>query len=511
MKPTPDDVAEVRRIDAIPRFQSARQPQAVALVQGALRLTYGYWEAAVSAAAADLAGRGLRPGDRMVILAENGLVLATLVHAVARLRAWPVILNARLSAREVEAIVAHARPRLIAFATDVSPEAERHAASFETGRVAWGAVPPFAVTAPREAEPEPVPDDPAEAVAALIYTSGTTGAPKGVMLSHTNLLHVARYSGHLRGLAPGERVFGALPISHVFGLASVFLGSTLYGATLYLVPRFDPADALRLLEAERLTVFQGVPAMFARLIEYADTQGVALDAPALRYTSAGGSPLDLTLKRRVEARLGVVLHNGYGMTELSPTVAQTRMDAPRTDDSVGPPVPGLETRVVGEGGVLLAPGQVGVLQVRGPTVMLGYYRDPEGTARVKSPDGWLDTGDLAREAPDGALFIVGRAKELIIRSGFNVYPEEIEAVLTAHPDVTLCAVVGRVEDGNEAVIAFVQTRPGSAPDEDALHAWCVPRLAPYKRPTRIIRLDALPASSTGKIEKALLRERAAAL
>jgi acyl-CoA synthetase (AMP-forming)/AMP-acid ligase II len=290
----------------------------------------------------------------------------------------------------------------------------------------------------------------------------------------------------------------------------MFLGTTLYGGTLHLVPRFDPAGALRLLAEERLTVFQGVPAMFARLLEQADAERVPIAAPALRYASAGGSPLDLALKRRVEERFGVPLHNGYGLTELSPTVAQTRMDAPRLDDSVGPPIPGLELRVAGLGGEPLPPGAIGVLHVRGPTVMLGYYQDPAATAAVLSTDGWLDTGDLARIDSDGALFIVGRAKELIIRSGFNVYPEEVEAVLAAHPDVTLCAVVGRrAACGNEEVVAFVQTRPGRAWDETALQAWAAGRLAPYKRPSRIVRLDALPASGTGKLQKAPLREEAA--
>jgi acyl-CoA synthetase (AMP-forming)/AMP-acid ligase II len=512
MTRTPDDVASVRRIDAIAPFQAERQPDADALVQGERRLTYGAWAAAIAAAAERLAAGGLRPGDRLMIVAENGLVLATLAHAAARLQAWPVILNARLSAREIDTIAAHAQPRLIAFATDISPDAAAHAERFETAPQGFPDLPPFLLTPAREAAPEPVHGDPARDVAALIYTSGTTGSPKGVMLSHANLLHVARFSGALRGLAPGERVFGALPISHVFGLASMFLGTTLYGGTLHLVARFDPAEALRLLAQERLTVFQGVPAMFARLIEHADAMGVPIEAPALRYSSAGGSPLDLALKARVEERLGVVLHNGYGMTELSPTVAQTRMDAPRRDDSVGPAIPGLEIRIVGAEDRPEEPGGVGTLQVRGPTVMLGYYRNEAETARVLSADGWLDTGDLARLDPDGALFIVGRAKELIIRSGFNVYPEEVEAVVAAHPDVTLCAVVGRrAEEGNEEVVAFVQVRPRAVFDEASLQAWCAERLAPYKRPARIVRLDALPASSTGKIQKAPLRERAAAI
>lgn len=508
---TPQTLAHITTIDAIPQEGARERPDATAFVIGERHITFAEWEQCVASSAARLQEAGLRPGDRFMILGENGIVVIVLALAAARAKAWPVILNARLSEREVEAITTHAQPRLIAFGTDISPDAERHAGAFETEHVDFEGLPSFRLTVAADCEPEPVHDDPARDVAAMIYTSGTTGAPKGVMLSHGNLMHVARNSGYLRGLAPGERVYGCLPVSHVFGLASMFLGSALYGATNYLVPRFDPSEALRLLREEELTVFQGVPAMFARLIEHARQTGRPIEAPALRYASAGGSPLDLALKTRVEAALGVSLHNGYGMTELSPTVSQTRMDAPRRDDATGPLLPGIEARTVDGEGAPLPTGEIGTLQVRGPTVMLGYYRNKELTDRVKSADGWFDTGDLARFGEDGALYIVGRAKDLIIRSGFNVYPEEIEGVIAGHPDVTLVAVVGRNVEGNEEVWAFVQLRPGADFDEREMRAFCAERMAPYKRPTRIIALSALPASSTGKVQKAKLREEAASI
>jgi long-chain acyl-CoA synthetase len=370
-------------------------------------------------------------------------------------------------------------------------------------------LPPLAVGATRDAEPEPVSDDPKHEIGALIYTSGTTGAPKGVMLTHANLLHVAHWSGALRGMTDTDRVLAALPISHVFGLASVFLASTLYGATVHLVARFDPQATLALVARERVTVFQGVPAMFARLLEHVRATTERPSLQSLRYASAGGSPLDMTLKRDAERLLEVPLNNGYGMTELAPTVSTTLMDQPRTDDSVGPPLPGIEIRIVDAEGRIVAPGATGLLKVRGPTVMRGYYRAEQATAHIIDAEGFLDTGDLARQDCDGALFIVGRAKDLIIHSGFNVHPEEIEAVLTAHRDVTLAAVVGRSgASGNEDVIAFVQLAPGAITDETALRAWCAERLAPYKRPLRIVALAALPASSTGKIRKSALRETA---
>jgi acyl-CoA synthetase (AMP-forming)/AMP-acid ligase II len=498
-----------RFVHDIPRAHAEARPHAPALAQGETRWTYGAWDAAIGVAEARLRDAGLRPGDRLACIGENGLVLATLIQAVSRLGAWPVVLNARLSAREVDAVVDHCGARLAAFATDVSPDAAAHGARFAARAADWAPLPPFAITAAREAASEPVAGDPGRDVAAMIYTSGTTGAPKGVMLSHANVLYVAKYSGRLRGLASTDRVFGALPISHVFGFASVFLGTTLYGGELVLVPRFDPKAALALLETGGLTVFQGVPAMFARLIEVARARGAPVRPDRLRYASAGGSPLDLTLKRDVEAALGTQLHNGFGMTELSPTVAQTRIGAPREDDACGPLVEGLTAEIRGPDGAPVAPGEIGVLHVAGPTVMLGYYKRPDLTAATIDARGFLDTGDLARLDAEGNLFIVGRAKDLIIRSGFNVYPEEVEAELRGCADVTLAAVVGRPgADGNEEVVAFVQLAPGSALTEADLEAWCAPRLAPYKRPERIVVVEALPASSTGKVQKAALRAMA---
>jgi acyl-CoA synthetase (AMP-forming)/AMP-acid ligase II len=208
----------------------------------------------------------------------------------------------------------------------------------------------------------------------------------------------------------------------------------------------------------------------------------------------------------------VPLHNGYGLSEAAPTVSQTRLDAPRADTSVGLPIPGVEVRVVGRDGEDMPTGAAGELWVRGPNLMRGYYRDPDATAAALRPRGWLNTGDMARREADGALFIVGRTKELIIRSGFNVYPLEVETVLNAHPCVTQSAVVGRlVADGNEEVVAFVQPDPRRTPSEDELRTWAAARLAPYKRPARIVLMDALPAAANGKVLKHVLKQYAAGL
>ncbi|WP_205189732.1 class I adenylate-forming enzyme family protein, partial [Burkholderia sp. LMG 13014] len=334
----------------------------------------------------------------------------------------------------------------------------------------------------------------------------TTGTPKGVMLSHRNLLFIAATSSTLRRVSPDDVVYTVLPVSHVYGLASVCLGSLYAGATLRLVPRFSPEAVRVALADEGVTIFQGVPAMHAKLLEHLHTHGHAWRAPRLRFAYSGGSPLDANLKARVERLYGVPLHNGYGMTESSPTITQTPLDAPRTDSSVGVPIPGVEMRIVAPDGTDVPPGEVGEIRVRGPNVMLGYYRNADATRAAVSPDGWLSTGDLARQEADGAVTIAGRSKELIIRSGFNVYPVEVEQVLNAHPDVVQAAVIGRAVEGNEEVLAFVELVPGATADEAALHAWCAERLAPYKRPAHLRVLDALPAASTGKVLKHKLRE-----
>ena len=258
---------------------------------------------------------------------------------------------------------------------------------------------------------------------------------------------------------------------------------------------------------------QGVPAMYAKLVESQRAAGHETFGPcALRFLYAGGSPLSLALKHEVEKFFGLTLHNGYGLTEASPTLTQTRFEAPRDDCSVGPAIPGVRLRLVGPEGQDVAEGAVGELWAQGPNVMKGYYRDPQATAAAIRDGGWLATGDLARRDASGSYFIEGRAKELIIRSGFNVFPVEVEAVLNAHPAVTQSAVVGRPAHGNEEVVAFVELAPGTHATVEELEAHCAAALAPYKRPSEIIVMKSLPAAPSGKILKGqlakLARERA---
>ena len=511
MKPVAEILAELPPRLSHLLWQWERQsPQAPAMIQGDTTWTYAQLGQAVRAAKTLLGDLGVRPGDRVMLVNENCLALCALILAAGDLDAWAAIINARLSPREIDTIRDHSGARRVIYTVSVSTDAEAHAQRHGAESRDFPLMGRLAVGPLNEAcMPEPVEAANESQVAALIYTSGTTGTPKGVMLTHRNIMFVGAVSGGLlRGVAPGDVVYGVLPISHVFGLASVFTGALYGGACLLVQPRFAPAQVLADLKSG-LTMFNGVPAMFAKLLEHVKQTGAKMEAPALRFLSAGGSPLDPVIKAETEALFGRVLNNGFGLTEAAPTITQTRLDQPRTDCSVGLALPGVEIRVVGLAGRALRTGEVGELWARGPGIMKGYYRSPEMTAAVIDGEGWLNTGDFAKLDADGAVFIVGRSKELIIRSGFNVYPAEVEAVLNAHPLVTQSAVVGRnAADGNEEVVAFVQVAPGTTVEPAELMAFAAAQLAPYKRPTEVVVVEHLPAGATGKILKNRLAEMA---
>ena len=487
----------------------ASQPAAVALEDENGRLSYGELGQALEEVTAQLQAVGLRPGDRLLVVCENCNAAAVLVFAASRIDAWISLVNARLSPREIDTFIAHSGARRSLFLGASSSDAAQHGERLGAQAVTWPGIGALALGGLNAScQPEPVFAAGAEQVAALIYTSGTSGHPKGVMLSHRNLAFVAENNRALRRLRPGDRVYGVLPIAHVYGLTSIMLTTLHCGATLVFAPRFEPQRLALALAEQGITVLHGVPAIYAKLLDWAKRKHRPLPAPQLRIAQAGGAPLDQALKDDFERSFGIVLHNGYGMTESAPTMSQTRLDAPRRDCSVGQPVPRLETRIVAEGRQV-APGEIGELWIRGENVMRGYYRDPEQTREAIDAEGWLNTGDLVRQEADGALFVVGRSKELIIRSGFNVYPVEVEQVLNAHPLVVHSAVVGRAVPNNEEVVAYVEPVPGSGLDLAQLNAYLRLHLSPYKLPSEIVLLEHLPATPTGKILKAQLRQLAA--
>jgi acyl-CoA synthetase (AMP-forming)/AMP-acid ligase II len=482
-------------------------PEAPALSDPARSVTYGELARRIEAGAARLASLGVQPQDRVMIVGENSVSLAVAILACAHLGAVAVMENARRAPMEVDAILEHARPKLALFALDHSADAAEHArraGAVVSEEPALGRV---AVTGehPKGSFDASARDASAD-LAAFIYTTGTTGAPKGVMLTHANLCFIAGMMGELRAIDERDRIYGVLPISHVMGLASVLLGGLHAGAHVHLRSRFSADRCLGELADLGISVLQGATAMFAKLNEAGRRSGWTPPA-SMRFIGAGGAPIDVTVKRRSEELFGAVLHNGYGLTEAA-SLCWTRLDEPNEDDSVGRPLPGVELRLRDASGGDTPAGETGELWARGPNVMAGYFRNPELTAQVLTPDGWFNTQDLARIAPDGRVFIVGRAKDVIIRSGFKVNPLEVETALNRHPKIAHSAVVGRPTEGNEDIVAFLELHGGdqAAPADlsEHLRAW----LSPYKHPNKVVIVDALPLAQNGKVLKKLLVELA---
>jgi long-chain acyl-CoA synthetase len=494
------------RIHEVMDAHVTASPNRTALIDDNATLTYRELDRAVGSTVVALRALGIRAGDRLMLVSENSVPLACLLFAASRLDAWAIVANPRLSPRELDQIRDHSGARRMFFTTGVSEEAAAHATRYDAPVQDVGPLHGIGVSALNQVtQPEPVEVDGARQVAVLIYTSGTTGTPKGVMLTHRNLLFSAKTSADLRNMTAEDVQYCVLPISHIVGI-SLLTMTLMVGGITRLVSKYSPAGLAKALAEEGVTILNGVPATYQRLLEYKQVAGLPkLERGALRLMSVAGAPLDLELKARVEKELGIPLLNAFGITECSPGISGVRPEGPRNDNSVGTLIPGIEARIVGRDGAVVASGEIGELHVRGPNVMRGYYRAPDLTAKAIDPDGWFNTGDLARFGGD-AMFIVGRTKEMIIRSGFNVYPAEIEAVLSTHSAVVQCAVVGRPVEGNEEIVAFVQLLKGSEANAQDLMAHVAPQLTSYKRPSEIILMDALPATSTGKLLKHKLAE-----
>ena len=495
----------MHRIHSLLEERAIRTPEQVFLFEPAGTTTYAALQAMVDTATQDLLAAGVRPTDRVVLVAENCAAHIALLMACSRVGAWSCGVNARMSPGEIAAIVERADARLCCFTTGSSVAARLHAER----AAAAPATLPGAIYAAARADARPEPDTALTDTAAIIFTSGTSGTPKGVMVSHRGLLHFGRVSAAARSLDERDRAYAFLPMTHIFGIGTVLMAALTGGASLVLRGSFSPADMLQALAHEQVSNLLGPPTMYARLLAHIEAERVVPRFPDLRYVYTGSAPLDLGLKQRVERLFGQPLHYGYGLSEYAGSVFLTRVEAPRADTAAGYAVEGGEARIVTADGEDAAQGETGEIWLRGPGLMLGYFRDAAATAQVMRPGGWYATGDLGRFDAGGALFVVGRLKEMIIRSGFNVYPAEIETVIGRFDGVHLCAVVGIPEaDGNEQIVAFVEMKPGAVLDEPALRTHLVEHLSPYKRPARVEVIDAMPTTANGKLLKRELQARA---
>ena len=470
--------------------------EAPALLAGDRVCRFGALRERVAAARGALVAAGVEPGDRVAIVAGNSerfveAYLATLGIGAVAVPLNPLSPDAELQ-REMDLVGA----RLVV----IDDGARTRAAVREFDRTVLDSLDSDEVVPIRELD--------REAIAVAIFTSGTAGAPRAAMLTHGNLLvnieQVRAHGGGAAAVRSDDVVLGVLPLFHVFGLNTV-LGTALHaGAWTVLVDHFDPREVIALIASRRVTVVPAAAAMWAAIAELDET--VPIDVSSVRLAGSGAAKLSLSVADRLRARFGFVVREGYGLTETSPIVALAAgTDAP--PGSIGRPVPGVEMRLVDVGGRDVPVGDEGEILVRGPNVFAGYWNDPQATAAVMTGDGWLRTGDVALVDEDGFLSLVDRVKDLIIVSGFNVYPAEVEDVLETHPAVARGAVVGAADPRTgEAVHAFVITRTGLSVTERELIEFASTQLARYKCPTRVTFLDAFPESLAGKVKRRELRD-----
>ncbi|MFP5328339.1 MAG: AMP-binding protein, partial [Acidimicrobiia bacterium] len=441
----------------------------VAIISRGHPTTYGELASQVARLRGGLIELGIAPGDRVAILCANNRYFTEAYLGVLGAGAVAVPLNPTSPGRELAAqmqtagvkaalVGPSAREAMASVPTDTRPE---HVFVFDGAELSGAR----RVEDLLEADPAPIVERDEDDLACLIFTAGTGGAPKAAMLSHGNLLsnlqQVQRHPG--RAVEPSDVCFGVLPLFHIFGL-NVVLGLTLYaGATVVLVERFDPVSTIETVQRHGVTILPGAPPLFAAL---ASTSGDREALHTLRLTMSGASALPVEVAERFAERFGVTIYQGYGLTEASPIVTSSIIGGTAKPGSIGVPLPGVEVRLVDAEGEDALLGDEGEIWVRGPNVFKGYLNEPEATARVLTDDGWLRTGDVAVADEDGYLYIVDRQKDLVIVSGFNVYPAEVEEVLQSMPGIDQVAVAG-VEHPytGETVKAWVVTSNGSALDE----------------------------------------------
>ena len=461
--------------------------------------THGAFAARAARLQSVLEAAGVEPGDRIAVqVAKHPDALA--LYA-ASLRGGFVFLplNTAYTAAELSHFLADSEAALT-----VCDEGTEDEVAPVAARAGGRAVTLAALTEGLDAAPEADarprgPDD----LAAILYTSGTTGRSKGAMLTHANLVSNARALVEAWRFTEGDVLIHALPVFHTHGL---FVGTNvtlLAGASMIFQARFDPGAVLAAMPGA--TVLMGVPTFYTRLLEH---PGLTPERAAnMRLFVSGSAPMLAETHRAWRARTGHSILERYGMTETNMN-ASNPYEGERRPGSVGPPLPGVEIRVTGEGRRPLPPGETGMIEVRGPNVFPGYWRLPEKTAEELDADGWFLTGDLGTFSEDGYLSIVGRQKDLVISGGYNVYPKEVEQALDDLPGVRESAVIGVPHpDLGEGVLAVVVPEPGARLDPEAMLGALAGRLARFKQPRRLFEIDALPRNTMGKVQKNVLRER----
>jgi len=480
-----------------------------ALISRGRVTTYQQLREQVGAMRGALARRGVHKGDVVVLLCGNSRYFVVSYLAAIGIGAIVTPLNPTSPAPEIEKELLVVTPTVAV----IEPSAYE----------AWKNIPLTTRSAVRvviateghliddaetideflTGESVPVLDVEASHPAVYMFTSGTAGSPKAAILTHNNLLTNIRQANVAEHIAPTDVVFGVLPLFHIFGL-NVVIGTTLAGgAAMVLVQRFDPVATMETIAERGVTVLPGAPSLWAALGQLDHESPHVFSS--VRLALSGAAKLPEQISQSFSARFGLQIQEGYGLTEASPVVT-TSIGMEWIPGSIGRPVPGIELRVVDENGGDVLVGDSGEIWIRGENIFAGYLNDPEATGRVLTRDGWLRTGDIAVVDESGHLYMVDRAKDLIIVSGFNVFPAEVESVLIAHPDISEVAVVGTPHPHTgEAVRAYVVARNGIHLDEDAIVDYCRTKLARYKCPSKVMFVDSLPRNVSGKVQRYALR------
>src|SRR5271163_1773259 len=473
-----------------------RYPHAAAMRCEGVTTTYSQLADSVCRFAEFLVRQGITPGDRVGVMMPNGPEFVVVFHSVLHEGAVVVPMHPLQSAREVAFFLANTGAKMLFFAPECAAAATAGALAAGVCALAIDSRALADHTAGVAGFPRPLPRA-ADDTAVILHTSGTTGVPKGAQLTHANLSRNQEIvAGSLLGLKPDDVVMGSLPLFHVFGMTCGLLAAMSVGATLALLPRFDPGEALRMIAAERVTIFEGVPTMYVAMLAEADRNDV--DVSSLRVCVSGGAAMPVEVLRAFEGRFGCTLLEGYGLSE-TPAVCFNHPDRPRKVGSIGTPIDGVKMRIVDDDGNTVPVGTPGEVQVRGHNVMKGYWNLPDASeAAIK--DGWFCTGDIGRVDEDGFYYIVDRKKDLIIRAGYNVYPREVEEALHEHPAVANAVVIGMPHDslGEEVGAAVVLKRDASAGVSE-LREFVKHRVAAYKYPRRIWIVGSLPTGPTGKV------------
>jgi long-chain acyl-CoA synthetase len=494
----------VRDVAELVAAAAREHPDRLAVVESAgPSLTWAQLEDEVARIATGLGAAGLVGGQRVMIAAGNRLEFVATYLGVLRAQAVAVPVNPGSTTGELARMLRDSGSRVVvADATTAAAVREAAAGLPSPPRVVVIGEESYAELRAAPARPVPPLQDP-EKLAALLYTSGTSGRPRAAMLTHRALLanieQVARVEPPM--MHGDDVVLGVLPLFHVYGLNAVLGGVLRHCAKLVLVERFDPHETLALIDDEACSVVPVAPPVFAH---WEDEPDLAEHLGPVRLVLSGSAPLAAEVVERFTARTGIPVHQGYGLTEAAPVVTSTLCSTRAKPGAVGAALPGVEVRLVDETGGAPEGEDPGEIQVRGANLFSGYWPDGDGGP---DEDGWWSTGDVGFLDEDGDLFLVDRLKELIIVSGFNVYPTEVEDVIGEVPGVQDVAVIGIEDDRTgEAVVAYVKA-PGRDPATlaTAVRDHCAARLAGFKRPTRIEVVDALPKTVTGKVQKGRLR------